>query len=350
MIDFVKILLFNIDVDRLLNTFSFFEEICSETGETKNKKVCSYHHCTITIYPSGVVIFKGSIHKLYNSLFGIKAPLNKTNGFNGNQFNLDNILYIKNHLSDLLHIEPRNMIFQNIEFGVNTQPNFDPQLFITGLLFHNGKIFESRFNQFYGQVEHQRYLIKIYNKSNQYGMHTPTLRVEIKIKKIEDIKHLGIRSFEDINESTLNKAKGHLLKRFDEVVYYDNTIVKKRLSKSLKNLIRSYKNSKYWINDLKSNQRDRHKKRLKRVIKTNSKNLHLQIRNEIDNKCVIINRKSTNSKCVIINHSSIELNTKQPYRQSKNKTCPILLVKYPNKNYQEDIHIHLDNYTLKWAN
>ena len=56
-----------------------------------------------------------------------------------------------------------------------------------------------------------------------------TLRVELKIVKIEDIKHLGIKTFEDINVLTLEKAQALLLKRFDEVMCYDSTIKKEQL-------------------------------------------------------------------------------------------------------------------------
>ena len=65
-------------------------------------------------------------------------------------------------------------------------------------------------------------------------MNENTLRVELKILKTEFLKQTEIRTFENITVLTLNKAKGLLLKVFDEVVYYDYTIVKKNLTERQK--------------------------------------------------------------------------------------------------------------------
>ena len=227
MIDYVKILFNCIDVTRLYNLpFLDFTSIVNlKTGEESIKKTVNYHFCKITIYESGVVLFSGSIHKFYNSLKGVKAPNYKEQtqykGFNGNQFNINNIYEVRTYLEKLFDCDSRQMTFQNIEFGVNTNPLFISQLFIRGLLYQKGKLFEYKYNGYYAQVEHQRYLLKIYNKSNQYKMVEETLRVELKIVKTEFLKQTGIRTFEDVTESTLNNATKLLLKTFDEVMYYD---------------------------------------------------------------------------------------------------------------------------------
>ena len=62
-------------------------------------------------------------------------------------------------------------------------------------------------------------------------------------------------------------SKDLLLERFDEVVYFDNTINKKYLSKFQKEQINNYSNPRYWIDTLEPNHRDRHKKRLAKIIK-----------------------------------------------------------------------------------
>lgn len=296
MIDYVKILFNCIDVTRLYNLpFLDFTSIVNlKTGEESIKKTVNYHFCKITIYESGVVLFSGSIHKFYNSLKGVKAPNYKEQtqykGFNGNQFNINNIYEVRTYLEKLFDCDSRQMTFQNIEFGVNTNPLFISQLFIRGLLYQKGKLFEYKYNGYYAQVEHQRYLLKIYNKSNQYKMVEETLRVELKIVKTEFLKQTGIRTFEDVTESTLNNATKLLLKTFDEVMYYDYTIQKKGLTKRQKQTLKNYSNQRYWIYDLESRHRDRHKKKLAGFIINNSNNLHSIIREDIVNKCVIINR------------------------------------------------------------
>ena len=321
-IDYVKILIQDPDIQHLLDTLEFNSIVSEKTGELSEKKVAVYHFCKIYIFDSGVVLFTGSIHKLYNSLKGIIAPncdVCKYKGFNGNIFTLKDILYVRGHLAKLFKCQPPKMIFQNIEFGINTNPDFDPQLFIKGLLYHHGKEFEFRYDKYYAQVVHSRYFLKIYNKSNQYGMSKHTLRIETKHLKEVDFQETGIKTFADINSNALNKALERLIERFDNVVYYDRTIVKTNLTKRQQLVLNNYSNITYWFDDLKANKRDKHKKKLKSFIQNNSKNLHEQIRKDLVQKGVIINRKSENLKRVIINSSNIGLiNTpKQP------RICPI---------------------------
>ena len=314
MIDYVKILLKDIDVSRLLdlNCLEFISELSKKTGEISTKSVSQYHYCKITVYESGIVLFTGSIHKLWNSINEVKSNNHKEikeyNGFNGNQFAINDIISVRQHLERLFDCKSDHMIFQNIELGINTTPGFNPQQYLKGLLFHNGKLFESKYNERFAQVKHQRYFLKIYNKSNQYRISKHTLRVELKIIKTEDIKCLGMKTFHNVCPRSLNKAKELLLKRFNEVLCYDYTIYKTNLTKLKRDQLKSYSNPRYWINDLKPQHRDRHKKRLLKIIQNNSDCLHKKIEQDIIKKCVIINRVSEEAKCVIINSSSIGLN------------------------------------------
>lgn len=338
MIDYIKILLLNVDIDRLLN-LSFLDfkiEVSERTGELSTKRTAEYHFCKIIIYDTGLVLFTGSIHKLFNSLIQKKAP-NYINakiykGFNGNQFTLQNIVEIKNHLEDLFECEPQQMIFQNIEIGVNTTPGFNPKLYIKGLLYHKNKLFEYRYNGNLAQAVHQRLIFKIYNKSNQYEMSEFTLRIELKITKTEELKKIGLRTFADINANTLEKAKQMLLNRFEEVMHYDYTINKKGLTKAQNQLLKNYSNPRYWIYDIEPKYRDRHKKRLKEITLKYSKNLHQQLRQNIIQKCVTINRLSESSKCVIINRSSIGLNITQSTSAKTYKKCSITGIELTHEN------------------
>jgi hypothetical protein len=109
---------------------------------------------------------------------------------------------------------------------------------------------------------------------------------------MEDLKKCGIRTFADINTNTLNSAKELLLERFEEIVYFDSTVNKKSLSKFQKRQISYYSNPRYWIDDLKPNHRDREKKRLSNMINYNSINLKKIIREDMIQKCVMINQHS----------------------------------------------------------
>lgn len=295
MIDYVKILLKDIDAESIFDIplLDFKTEVSEKTGEISTKKTADYHFCKVVIYDSGLVLFTGSIHKLWNSLHKVYAPnykeVKQYKGFNGNQFAINDIIEVRQHLETLFNCEPQQMIFQNIEFGINTTPVFNPQLFLKGLLYHNGKPFEFRHKEHFAQAIHQRYYFKIYNKSNQYGMQEHTLRVELKLIASDQFASFGIKTFADINTSTLNRAKEMLLKRFDEVVYYDNTIVKENLTERQKQTLKCYSNPRYWIDNLTKQKRYKHKNRLQYFILKYSANLHQQIRQNINTKFSIIN-------------------------------------------------------------
>ncbi|WNH10494.1 hypothetical protein [Thalassobellus suaedae] len=297
MVDYIKMLLVNIDIERLKNLpcLDFITGVSEQTGELLNKKEADYHQCKITVYDTGIIIFSGSIHKLYNSLKSKVAPNHTSKnikGFNGNQFNLKNLIEMQNHLTNLFDCKPQQMEIRSIEIGVNAEPQLAPSLFIKGLLYHKNKMFEYRFNRNFAKVDHQHFDLKIYNKSKQYNMKTDTLRIELKFNKMRELKSIGIVTLADINQITLKEAFKLFLKRFDEIIYYDKTIYLEGLTKSQIASLERYSNPRYWIDELKPNHRHRHKENLNKIILKNSKNLHQIIRTEIIKKCSIITQLS----------------------------------------------------------
>ena len=334
MLEYVKIAFIDIEVQRLfdLPELEFKTEISEKTGEVSSKSIAKYHFCKITVRKNSLVEFSGSIHKLWNSLHNIKAPNYKPltkeqiqngikdqyKGFNGNQFTTQNILEVKKHLGNLFDCHYKQMIFENAEYGINGTTIFNPRLFIKGVLYHNGKQFEFKHDKNYAEAKHQRYYLKIYNKSKQYGMTENTLRVEIKIIKTEDVKHIGIKTFDDVNEHTLSKAYELLMKRFNEVVYYDKTISKKSLSPRQNRTLDRYSNQDHWLDELTPKNRDYHKKQLSNFIAKYSSNLRQQIEGDIKEKFVIINRLSESENNYEI-ESKNEIK-RQCYFRSKNHT------------------------------
>ncbi|MGY5352013.1 hypothetical protein ACXGQW_05540 [Wenyingzhuangia sp. IMCC45533] len=321
LFDYVKILLKNPNISYIKNRPSLdFKLLVSEkNGDCSGKTVAYYHYCKITIYSSGLVYFKGSIHKMWNSLNNVLAPnYNPTNykGFNGNQYTLQDLLNTRRHLCELLCCEPQQMVFQNIEFGLNINTLFDPQLFITGLLYHHGKVFETGHNRKYREVRHSIYRVKIYNKGKQCGMDKNVLRVEVACKKSEAFESTGIETFADVNSETLKKGLKLILKRLDEVVYYDKTICTKTLTKREKTSLLNYSNINYWFDTLKPNKRDSPKKKLQEFINQYSQNLHAQIRSKLLQSGVIKDRLSENQSRVIKDTLYIGVNITQNTTQN----------------------------------
>ena len=301
MIDYVKIYLENINLKSLLSNkeLDFNGGYSITTGEIKeNVLIADYHFCKITVKNAKSenphILFTGSIHKFWNDLNGIKAPNFDSNkpykGFNGNQFNVNNIVEVRTHLEKLFNCNAKQMIFQNIEFGVNTILNFNPNFYLKGLLYHKNILFEFSHSGNNAQAQHHNIIFKIYNKTYQYKMNENVLRVELKVMKMIAINFLEIKTFSDISTTSLAKVKNMLLNRFNEVVHYDYTIDKKKLTKRELEAIKSYSNPRYWIEDLKPIHRDRHKKKLNILTSNFSNNLHQQIKEEILKKCVMINR------------------------------------------------------------
>lgn len=326
MIDYVKILLKNPNIKKLKQNLDFKLLVSEKNGDCSSKTVAHYRFCKITIYNSGIVYFDGSIHKMWNSLNNILAPnYNSKNykGYNGNQYILQDILNTKKHLCKLLFCEPQQLTFQNIEFGLNLTTIFNPQKFITGLLYHSGKAFESGHERHYKEVRHKKYRVKIYNKGVQYGMSSKTLRIEVACKKSIEFAETGIKTFENVNKHTLKKGLQLILKRFDEVVYYDNTINTKGLNKRQKTTLLNYQNMNYWFDTLKPNKRDSHKKNLQNFINQNSTNLHAQIRKKILQTRVIKDRLYKTQTRVIKDTLYKESDLTQNTTQNYGKKCTI---------------------------
>lgn len=364
MIDYVKIKLSNIDVYRLLKLkfLDFKSEISESTGEISTTKTAKYKHCKITIKENSIdkekphVYFTGSIHKLWNELHQIYAPnhnLNETyKGFNGNQFNLKDVIEVRTHLENLFDCTASQMLFENIELGVNIVLEFSPILFLSGLLFHKNKKFESKYSENYFLCEHSNFSMKIYNKGSQYGMSKYILRFELHINRMTEVKELFFKTFADIDQQVIENAKDYLLMRFDEIVYYDNTIDKNKLSKSILDSLTNYSNDSYWINELKPNHRDRPKKELKKIIENYSENLHQQIRTKIIEKCVTINRisnKEKKSKCVIVNHSSIRLDITHNTIKKDEVQKPLLSYQEQKESNAEYNRLAMLNYNAKYS-
>lgn len=302
-VDYTKMLITGIDIKRLfsLPELDFKSHISKTTGEINESVfIAEYRFCKIKILNANsenpIVLFTGSIHKLWNDKHKILAPNyepNKPyNGYNGNLFTLNDVIEVREHLEDLFNCKASQMVFQSIEFGVNVELNYKPLFFLKGLLYHRNIMFEFGHNGNNSQAIHNYYIFKIYCKSYQFSMTENVIRFELKILKMEElrIKHIDIITFEDINKNTLDKALKLLLKRFDEIRHYDYSIDKKKLTKCELNAVQNYSNPRYWINDLEPNKRHRHLKKLDSITTKFSKNMFQKTRIEIDKKCITVNQ------------------------------------------------------------
>jgi hypothetical protein len=132
-VDFIKARLQGIDISKLTSNklFTKTKEIYQdkEEGECSNL-ILKYKNLVITIYKNKVAILTGSLHYFYND--GIH---------NYNNFTFYNLVNTLDEVAELLEIELKNIILQNIEFGVNLILPFLVQNITNNVLIHNKKEF-----------------------------------------------------------------------------------------------------------------------------------------------------------------------------------------------------------------
>lgn len=298
MVDYVKILLRNVNKDRLLQKLDFQTDVHFNTGETAGKYFCEIHYCTIEIFESGNIFFKGSLHKLWNSLQDneevnqILSKKRNLKGFNGNDYGFYQLQKTINYLTELFECQRSDMIIQNIEFGLNLETTFNPRLFIKGLLYFKAHPFEKRHYKNYAQCKLSEYIIKIYNKGFQYNLNNNILRIEIRFRKSNNIEPFGIKTMNDLNQTNIKKALEKVLKVFKEVVYYDYTIRKNEPVKRLKKNQVNYMRDLYFLEELNNKQRFTARNNLNEIIKNHSDNLRAKIVVLFNKKMELLYRES----------------------------------------------------------
>jgi len=283
-VDFTTLLVKNCIGKKLLKDprFDFNENINFDTGvQIDNKRVAEYHFCKIIVYDTGTVFFKGSLHKLYNSLNNILAPNfdnSKTyNGFNGNEFTMKMIEETIKHLEIIFNLDRSNFEFKKLEIGTNVKTSFELPRILKSLLTLNGKRFEFRYNENFAQIEMDNYFVKIYNKTNQYEMKENVLRIEIKTKRMVVFKECNLITLEDLNPDNITKALNLVLCRWEKVLMTDYTIDEASLARTQKTALNNkFKHPTFWIG-LKPNKRDTPKKQFQDIILNHSDQIQRSI-------------------------------------------------------------------------
>jgi hypothetical protein len=372
MIDYCKIQILNVDLNWIKNRYDFLTEFKPNTSEVSEKYTYKLHYSTITIYPSNIILFRGSLHKLYNSIYNSnidekqKTKVNRYNGYNANIYTLNNIYSTITYLTKFFNCNPEDLQFQNLEIGFNLNVSFHPNLFLKGLVSHKCKSPNINFNGGAIEFKHNNYLIKIYNKGEQYKLPQNILRVELKYKKSKELKPFGIKTMANINPNSLQLAYNAIQKRLNEIIYFDYTINLKTIKKLNRIKLERYKQPYYWNKELNKTERQRQKNNLQKLINVHSSNLKEQVKQILKKefqKCILItqyNKVSLNPKCILI-HS---LNTER----KSFKTCKLTgvdismqkpnsfllshtgLYYYHKHDYKTYLLLKKKYLTLKWAN
>lgn len=302
MIDFVKIIIKDLpksilEANKLLD---FYDNINIATGEIKtinkagNKispfKKAEYKSLEFKIYESGLITLSGSLHKYWNE-----------GKHNFNDFNLEAVLLVLQDLNTKFDIHPNKCILKCLEVGINIEPPIPTNEILDNCFMHKTKPFEYKYNNDEGkfkQVQHSRYIIKLYNKGLQYKpkgfeISNEIMRFEIKYIKMQHLNEKGIFTIQDLINYGLKNFKIDLINEWENVLFFENPIrlyplVKKTDIKAVLN----YKNPCFWTMLISNNQIKNytyHKRRLKDMTTKYSEMNQSKVSEKISEKIEILN-------------------------------------------------------------
>lgn len=240
MIDYIKGVSYlpGLGQKLLTNEYLHFDiKVNKDTGEILHYEA-GYNNIKFKIFPSvGRVQMSGSIHKYWNS--GMH---------NYNDFNVRDITDVLKDLQEKFGIDPKEMRLENIEFGVNVITPYNPNVFLDHLVVFKNHPFDRM--RVYGSgkgkvAELSQYIIKIYNKTLQYGLMNNVLRYEIKVKKMQYLKQ-GVIYFSDLlNTEFMQSVFANLISSFKDLVVTDQ-INKKDLSIKQREAFIKLNNPRAW--------------------------------------------------------------------------------------------------------
>lgn len=288
-VDFVKFEVINIDKNQLINNENLiFNPVYKDAY--LHYYIAQYINLKIKIYNSGRIFFSGSLHKFWN------------NGkHNHNMFHENALNQVISTLNKLFSLTPENFKILCIEYGVNIYPPIKTKQILNHLFEHKKKDFETKISNnsgHYLQVEHEEYIIKVYDKSKQYNLDEDILRIEIKQRKNRRYKLQGIKTFKDFLLSNKLIYVEFLIKKWDEIIFYNP------LNK-LPEKWHKYNNINYWreIRSISNKNHSKHRNKLKELNKEFSE---LDVQAEIQ-------------KLILKNLNNLQGVTNSPFNESIKK-------------------------------
>jgi hypothetical protein len=187
----------------------------------------------------------GSIHKYWNS------------GTNENDFTFLNAMEAIHKFCREFDLDPSLAQVVNLEFGVNLQLATDASEIIEQIrAFHYNPDpiipYGKRPNCFFVEYEKSEYFLKVYDKGKQYRGRIPglpnTLRLEIKAMKGRYLKKAGgIETLADLLlPHKLQDLAGNFANQLERIVFDDDTINIKELTRQEQKLYRELDSRTFW--------------------------------------------------------------------------------------------------------
>lgn len=302
MIDFGKYDLLGIAPGNLeQNTLlDFHYKVNSNTGELGKYKNAYFKGLEFKIYepttanPVQRITIEGSLHKYWNN-----------GAHNFNDFGINEIDEVVKDLNNKFGITPKNCILRQLEIGVNIDAPLRTKTVLKQCLLHKTNRLKWIFTKDEGnyiQAQHQRQILKIYDKRTHYekkgfNISKEILRIEVKYRKMIELNAKGIFTLQDLLTYGLENFIPVLLKKWQEVIFYDFKAIKGTQYEQ------TYSNPNYWDN-LTYEGLKYHRANLNKLLQLHPDNLKFKIAKLIKDKAEILNTSTTE-----INPLSIRLIT-----------------------------------------
>lgn len=184
----------------------------------------------------------GSIHKYFNLVNG-------DGNQNHNDFSYSNLKFSIERLLTRIPLLGQCSLTQ-LEFGFNIKIDELPSSFIKNKVhlyeFKTHKEFTHKKNHILKRFYKENYEIKIYSKSEQYGIQDKNiLRVEIKFTNSKEFRKLGIYWLEDLlDKNNLEKLFTLLKTEIGKLIIVDTQL--DGISKYKSSQLQQYVNSDFW--------------------------------------------------------------------------------------------------------
>ena len=241
MIDEIRIFSLPITINELINNpWLEFPMNLDESGvfNSRNQTV-KYRDLVLTLNKEKQTRkLRGSLHKYLND-----------GHHNHNDFSFQDVKAMIEDIQEKFAVDTAQCRLSNVEYGVNLRTHFDPTDLISDLIQHGLKPFVPMPKGIGCSARHCQYTIKIYNKGFQYGLPYFLLRIEIRVERMEYLQSKGIPVYylSDLLDSNIQQQLADdLVKRFNEILFYDSTIEVDHLTSSKQIILSNGRNPDYW--------------------------------------------------------------------------------------------------------
>ncbi|TVR82017.1 MAG: hypothetical protein EA409_05610 [Saprospirales bacterium] len=274
-VDFCKFQVVGLSPDYFLNNENLYFDPFIENGEVKYQFL-KHKEMTLRVYATGRIVLSGSLHYL-------------ANGGRHNYNDFTPLLFGKaiNELHTILKLRPENLRILQMEFGVNIRPAIQTEKILHALLQHKRRDFEQKISNHEGkyyQAQHDKYILKVYDKALQNKLPRQILRIEIKVTNWSAYRNKGIHTLRDWMTCDKRPFAKELASRWTEVVFFDPT-------NDIADRFKKYDNIHFWRELRKKSYTtyNKHRSRLAKLNHTSGANIQGQVLEAIERKIQALN-------------------------------------------------------------